>query len=644
MLKIIALISGNGTNLEALLECCQSKLVNAEVCLVISNNGEARGLEIAKRFNVPTNCVKEEFEISESMNQVPHDLIFCLGWMRILSSQFLKTHKNVINLHPSLSGHYVGVNAIQRAYNDYKLKKINYSGVMVHRVVSTVDAGEVLVRKVVKFQPDDTEESFTENMHLAEKEVVRRAVNIYHKRYHGFQGELLQSQYEFDDSIYNSKRQGKVRDIYDIGYGLIAFVHSDRLSAFDKYICDVPLKGQLLNHTNSWWLKQTKHIIPNHYVYHTNNLLIAKKCKPILLEVIVRGYITGNSKTSLWTLYQNDKHYVYGLTDSQIPKNLKKDQKLPNILVTPTTKDEHDMPLSPDDIVKGGYLSRAQWDYISKCAVRLYKYGAELARQQGLILVDTKYEFGFDMNGEITLMDEIHTCDSSRYWLLDEYQTCFENGTTQKNLDKDHIRRYIQKNYPAFVTNDDTNPPNIPEPEVYNVRNAYLTLYHKLSNDSRLSLTQIDYDSNSSLKSSLVSNYFRDYHDMVVILAGSVTDRPFVNKIKERLNSSNIYSQVHFYSAHRQTNEVMRILEHYNNFKEIDRKIVYVTVAGRSNALSGVVAANTQFPVFACPPFQDKLDMMVNINSTLQMPRNVPVMTVLDVDNLAISISRILQL
>lgn len=659
VLKIVALISGKGTNLRALLEACRAKKINAEVCHVISNNKEAEGLKIAEQFHVPYKVIEPgsekltkqerasyDLSLGSYIDDLNHDLVFCLGWIHIFSESFLNGRNNVINLHPALPGCYPGMYSIRRAYDDFNLGKIRHSGVMVHFVIPKLDAGEVILRKVVSIN-NDTYEEFENNMRIAEKDVITRSIRIYIEKYLGLDGELNKSQYMSNYERYKGFLDvfnGKVRDKYNIENGVLAFVHSDRLSAFDKYICDIIGKGVLLNYTAAWWFERTKHIIGNHYISHHGRTMITKKCSPIKIEVIVRGYITGSSETSLWTLYKQNKHGVYGI---ELPEGLKKDQKLDEVVVTPTTKDEHDEPLSSEDIIERGLLERHEWEFVRDKALELYKFGAKVSNERGLILVDTKYEFGFDGLGNIILIDEVHTCDSSRYWILDEYVKRFNEGRSQKNLDKDHVRRYLVENHGDFVRGEvEVETHNIPIEIKDNVLNAYLELYNRLcvGKESLIRDRQGLYELSGIDHSTIINNYFNFIHPIVVILAGSKTDADFIGKFEKKLWERNIHFHKHYYSAHRNTLEVMRILEHYNNMKSYGRKIVFVTVAGKSNALSGVVGANVKYPVFAFPPFADKDDQMLNINSTLQMPRNVPTMTVLDGDNLAICIERIFDL
>ena len=164
--------------------------------------------------------------------------------------------------------------------------------------------------------------------------------------------------------------KGKSKDCYDIGYNLLAFVHSDRISAFDQHICQIDNKGHILNQTNAWWMSRTDHIIKNHMVYSQDNILIAKKCRPFKIEVIVRGYITGNTSTSIWTQYENGVRTFFETT---LPDGLTKFQKLDEIILTPTTKEKHDKPITSYSDINNLGITYSQWTYITRKAIKLLK-------------------------------------------------------------------------------------------------------------------------------------------------------------------------------------------------------------------------------------------------------------------------------
>src|SRR5579885_1279988 len=242
---------------------------------------------------------------------------------------------------------------------------------------------------------------------------------------------------------FGKKYQGKVRDTYDLGDKLM-LITTDRLTAFDRQLATIPYKGQVLNLTSAWWFEQTADIVPNHIIAIPDpNVVIAKKCKVFPIEFVVRGYITGTTGTSLWTQYQKGVREYCGIT---FPEGLRKNQKLEQAVLTPTTKEtEHDRPISPREIVAEGWMTQADWDEASQLALQMYHAGVEMAEKHGLILVDTKYEFGRDSNGKIIVVDEIHTPDSSRYWLANSYAERIANGQEPENIDKEFLRLWFAR-------------------------------------------------------------------------------------------------------------------------------------------------------------------------------------------------------
>ena len=646
--RIVALISGEGTNLQYLINLINSGVVNAKLVSVISNNASANGLNRANVNNIPTHVLewdsttesREEYNVrlADLVSQYKYDVIYCLGWLFILNGEFLSRHPRIINLHPALPGEFPGQNVAEKAYNAYKSGKITRTGVMVHEVIEKIDAGNCLSSRMLVFNDNETLEEFKNRMSFVEKEVVLEGLQRFMSNL-----EYDMEQYNLSVSDINNVIQyGKVRDYWDIGYNYMVFSHSDRQSAFDRHLCNIPGKGALLNQINNWWMNQTRHIIDNHYVWSNEHVLVAKKCRKIPLEIVVRGYITGNTSTSLWTHYSNGSREYCGL---KFPDGLVRDQQLPEPVITPTTKGEIDEPISGEEILRRNVVLPGEWEYIQRKALELYRYGQMVARSADLILVDTKYEFGYDSNGKIVLIDELHTCDSSRYWRLSTYQERFSNGLSPQKLDKDAVRDYIKSLCDPYKVE---KIPEVPEEKIRSVYATYQELYLRLTgrynaNNIDISLP-VDYSEVVREKDiSLIKQFYRDYVPTVVILAGSERDDKHVNNIKSSLEKLNVYAVNYVASAHKHTRRVLRILEYYNSQRSIGRKVIWVTCAGRSNALSGVIAANTEYPVFACPPFADKTDMIVNINSTLQMPSQVPVMTVLDVNNLVICINRLMR-
>ncbi|MHB1946640.1 MAG: phosphoribosylaminoimidazolesuccinocarboxamide synthase [Gammaproteobacteria bacterium] len=272
------------------------------------------------------------------------------------------------------------------------------------------------------------------------------------------------------------KYQGKVRDTYDLGDKLV-LITTDRQSAFDRVLASVPYKGQVLNLTSAWWFEKTEHIVPNHVIVVPDpNVTIAKKCTVFPIEFVMRGYITGTTSTSLWTQYKNGVRDYCG---NALPEGLRKNQKLEKPLLTPTTKEEsHDRPISPAEIVAEGWMTKEDWEAASAIAMRLYQFGVETTAKQGLILVDTKYELGKDADGNIVLIDEIHTPDSSRYLLSNSYAERIQNNLEPENIDKEFLRLWFADNCDPYK---DKELPQAPEELIVTLSGRYIQLYEMIT-------------------------------------------------------------------------------------------------------------------------------------------------------------------
>ena len=273
-----------------------------------------------------------------------------------------------------------------------------------------------------------------------------------------------------------TKRTGKVRDQYDLG-DKVSLITTDRQSAFDRVLASIPFKGQVLNLTSAWWFDQTKDIIPNQVIGVPDpNVTLAKKCEVFPIEFVVRGYITGSTSTALWTVYNNgDRTYCGNI----IPEGLVKNQKLDANMLTPTTKEEHhDRPIAPDEIVNEGWMTQEDWDYCSQKALELFAFGQKKAAENDMILVDTKYEMGRDADGTIQLIDEIHTPDSSRYWIAKTYDERMAAGQEPQNIDKEFLRLWFVDNCDPY--NDETLP-DAPDDLVAELSSRYIYLYETIT-------------------------------------------------------------------------------------------------------------------------------------------------------------------
>ncbi|KAI3455790.1 hypothetical protein Pfo_012453 [Paulownia fortunei] len=273
-----------------------------------------------------------------------------------------------------------------------------------------------------------------------------------------------------------SKTRGKVRDIYDGGDYLV-LVTTDRQSAFDRVLASIPFKGQVLNETSMWWFSKTQHIIPNAVVSSPDrNVTIAKKCSVFPVEFVVRGYVTGSTDTSLWTVYQKGVRNYCG---NALPDGMVKNQKLPANILTPTTKAaDHDVPITPEEIIQRGLMTQADYNEASKAALSLFEYGQRVALEHGLILVDTKYEFGKGSDGTVLLIDEVHTPDSSRYWIAHTYEERFQNGLEPENIDKEFLRLWFKDHCNPY---EDEVLPDAPEELVSELAWRYILLYETIT-------------------------------------------------------------------------------------------------------------------------------------------------------------------
>jgi phosphoribosylaminoimidazole-succinocarboxamide synthase len=238
--------------------------------------------------------------------------------------------------------------------------------------------------------------------------------------------------------------RGKVRENYDLPDGRRILISTDRLSAFDRAIAAIPYKGQVLTQTARHWFEKTADICPNHVLeYPDPNVVIGKRLDILPVEIVVRGYLAGTTGTSILTMYKQGLREMYGV---RLPDGLRDNEQLPEAIITPTSKafdGGHDEPLSAAHIVAEGLLTQEQWDKVSGYALALFARGRGMAAERGLILADTKYEFGTDKDGRILLADEIHTPDSSRYWMAGSYGARFAAGEKPESFDKDFVRNWV---------------------------------------------------------------------------------------------------------------------------------------------------------------------------------------------------------
>ncbi|MDX1640525.1 MAG: phosphoribosylaminoimidazolesuccinocarboxamide synthase [Balneolaceae bacterium] len=271
--------------------------------------------------------------------------------------------------------------------------------------------------------------------------------------------------------------RGKVRDVYSLGNDKLGIVVSDRISAFDHIMKQaIPFKGQILNQLSSFGFAKVEDIMPTHVVDVPHaNVMIAKKCNPIPVEVVVRGYLTGHA----WRVYKSGKRELCGVP---LPSGMREHEKFPEPILTPATKAQegHDEDISEQEILDRGIVDSERWNEIRDKAFKLFKRGTEIAAKQGLILVDTKYEMGLH-DGELTLIDEVHTSDSSRYFYREGYKRRLESGQSQKQLSKEFLREWLMDK--GFQGKEGQTLPDLPDTFRWSIYQRYAELYETLTGE-----------------------------------------------------------------------------------------------------------------------------------------------------------------
>jgi phosphoribosylaminoimidazole-succinocarboxamide synthase len=272
--------------------------------------------------------------------------------------------------------------------------------------------------------------------------------------------------------------RGKVRDNYDLPDGRRIIIATDRLSAFDRILTAIPLKGQVLTQIARFWFDATRDICRNHVLgYPDPNVVLCRRLEIMPVEIVVRDYLAGTTGTSIWPMYKAGRRDLYGI---RFPDGMRENEKLAETIITPTSKafdGGHDEPLTAAEITSRGLLTARQWETVSELALALFARGREMARERGLILVDTKYEFGFDTDGSIVLADEIHTPDSSRYWFQESYRERFEAGLRPESFDKDFVRTWVAARCDPYKD----AIPEIPRDIVLEAARIYISVFETIT-------------------------------------------------------------------------------------------------------------------------------------------------------------------
>ena len=573
------------------------------------------------------------------------NLIMLLGWMHIVPKSFitrcLEAGIEIVNLHPTLQYQLIGRDIYPKIWNMYQDGMIRETGCIVHRVSENLDRGAVIHELKLNLRSYSNFEEYKTAMYGGETEDGEEII--------GLEKECVwQALVKLNEAFWNKKRheiditpnsmaagdartdglrlkhRGKVRDIYESpDYPGYLFVQtSDRISANDIVIAYLRGKGVLLNQINTFW-HQLFNILQM-VVSSGGGIMVIRKMRAIPLEIIIRRRLTG----SLWKAYsQKGQRVVNGY---ELKDGLSDGDLFDTPIITPTTKGTHDLPITFDEIIERGILNRKEVNEINEKATSLFLKGEAYMRQIGIEMIDTKFEFAFSNNGSLEVIDEVFTPDSSRF-IVDG-----------KRMDKDILRKWATDNEARILEHaerdDGCRGVELPE-EVHSRLIANYSMFL-----AKLLGTRNKVLPNLQIENTVINSLER-LDRIAIIIAGSKSDASHVEKIRAELAKQDIIAWVYYASAHKNTQTVIKIVSKYESAAAIEGcKVIYITVAGMSNALSGVVAANTVNPVVACPPFADKGDYQVNIHSTLQMPSDVPSACILRPDNLAAFCKRIFNL
>lgn len=418
--------------------------------------------------------------------------------------------------------------------------------------------------------------------------------------------------------------RGKVRDSYRVSAAQRLVAVTDRISAFDSVLKScIPCKGAVLNSISNFWFEKTKDIISNHLIAEVDPCInLVTEAEPVRIEMIVRGYLTG----SMWRGYEKGKREFSGV---KVKDGMKKNDKFDSPIITPTTKEDSDREITPDAITAEGWTTAGIYGKMAEAALALYERGSRVLYEKGIILVDTKYEFGL-VNGELILIDEIHTPDSSRFWKRDDYE---KNPAACDQIDKEYVRQWLIAN-----KKDGEYPDTLPDEIITGTAQRYCEICEiitgiKFSPDTVGNVKQRVID--NLLSANLIAPAY------VAIVMGSPGDAEFCDSIKQYIDPYGIPVYMRTMSAHKNGEDIISLAEELNSSVEPG---AVIAVAGRSNGLGGALSANLNIPVINCPPFKDASDIMLNVNSSLVMPSRTPATTVVHPDNAALAALRALNI
>lgn len=416
---------------------------------------------------------------------------------------------------------------------------------------------------------------------------------------------------------------GKVRESFRIDAARRLIVVTDRISAFDRVLdTAIPRKGDVLNSLSDFWFSATREIQENHVVEAVDPCAtVVREAQPVRIEVVVRGFITG----SMWRQYAKGKRVFSGV---ELPEGLRQNQRLLAPVLTPTTKGEVDLEVSPREIVEQGLASQERWDEMAAAGLALFSAGTKLLEPKGLLLADTKYEFG-TVDGRLVLIDELHTPDSSRLWLAQQHE---RDPLSIDSLDKEYVRAWLRKE-----AEKGPMPTSLPRHVVDETSRRYCELHRRVTGQE---LPEDGRSAGERLCANLVRRgLIRDGY--VVVFMGSRADLDHARAIADYLRPYEVAVDLRVVSAHKNGERITDMAGEYNGSFEPGAAIA---VAGLSNGLGGALAANLNVPVISCPPLKDPADVLLNIGSSLMMPGKVPAATVLRPDNAAQAALRCLNL
>jgi len=417
--------------------------------------------------------------------------------------------------------------------------------------------------------------------------------------------------------------RGKVRDSFRIDDHSRLLVATDRLSAFDRVLdATIPGKGAVLTALAAYGFERTRDLIPNHMVRTIGpNAMLCREAVPLRVEMIVRAYITG----SAWRAYAAGARTLSGVA---LPEGLTRNARLETPILTPTTKDVHDTEITPKAIVETGLVDAETYRRMAAVSLELFARGTELLAEKGLLLVDTKYEFG-TIDGELVLIDEIHTPDSSRFWSAEGYNA---NPEAVQSFDKEFVRAWLLERRESGE-----DPASLPPEIVHETAQRYRDICERITGQP---LPPVSGDPAHELIEALVAEgQMRD--GIVAIVMGSPRDREHAEAIAAALEPYDVAVQMRVASAHKTPAAVARLAEELCACSE---PCAVIAVAGLSNGLGGALAANLNVPVFNCPPHAEPTELMLNLPSSLMMPSRVPAATVVGTRNAAHAALRALQL